>query len=62
MIKLERNGARISIWMYNARPEERISAEELSSRLKSISMREGLQDKTLQWFGHKGVSGRECLV
>lgn len=52
MIRLERNGARISIWMYNARPEERISAEELSSRLKSISMREGLQDKTLKWFGH----------
>lgn len=52
MIRLERNGARISIWMYNARPEERISAEELSSTLKLISMREGLQDKTLKWFGH----------
>ena len=38
--------------MCNAMPDERISAEELSSRLKLISMRKGLQDKTLQWFGH----------
>ena len=26
--------------------------EELTSTLKLISMREGLQDKTLKWFGH----------
>ena len=52
VIRLERNGARICRWMCNARPEERISAEELSSTLKLISMREGLQDKTLKWFGH----------
>ena len=52
VIRLERNGARIGRWMCSARPEERISAEELSSTLKLISMREGLQDKTLKWFGH----------
>ena len=52
VIRLERNGARIGRWMCSARPEERISAEELSSTLKLISMRECLQDKTLKWFGH----------
>ena len=52
MIRLEGNGARIGRWMCNSRPEERISAEELSSTLKIISMRKGLQGKTLKWFGH----------
>ena len=29
-----------------------ISAEELRASLKLFSMRERLQDKRLQWFGH----------
>ena len=37
--------------MCNVRPEERTSAEELY-RLKLKSMRERLQDRRLQWFGH----------
>ena len=34
----------------SVRPEDRISAEELRTRLKLRSMREYLQDKGLQWF------------
>ena len=34
------------------RPEDKISAEELKIRLKLKSIRECLQDKRLQWFGH----------
>ena len=34
------------------RPEDRISAEELRTRLKLKSMRECLQNRRLQWFGH----------
>lgn len=39
-------------WMYNVRPDDRISAEELGTRLKLNSMKKCLQDKRLQWFGH----------
>ena len=35
-------------WMCSARPEDRMSAEEL----KTKRMRESLQDKRLQCFGH----------
>lgn len=40
LVRLERNSARIVRWMCNARSEKRISVEQLSSRLKLISMRE----------------------
>ena len=38
--------------MCNIRPEDRISAEELRTRLKMKSMRECLQNKILQWFSY----------
>ena len=34
------------------KPENRISTEEFWTRLKLKSMRECLQDRRLQWFGH----------
>ena len=40
LVRLEKSSARIVRWMCNARSEKRISVEELSSRLKLISMRE----------------------
>ena len=49
-IRLERNERRMAKWMFNVRSEDRISAEELSIRLKSKSMRECLQDRRLQLF------------
>ena len=50
MIRLERNERRMARWMFNVRSEDRISAEELSIRLKSKSMMECLQDRRLQLF------------
>ena len=50
MIRLERNERRMARWMFNVRSEDRISAEELSIRLKSKSMRECLPDRRLQLF------------
>ena len=38
--------------MCSIRPEERISAEELKTRLKIGSMRYCLLNRRLQWFGH----------
>lgn len=38
--------------MYNVRPEDRISAENLRSRPKMNGMNKCLQDRKLQWFGH----------
>ena len=38
--------------MRNVRPEDRIAAEELRTWLNLKSMRECLQDRTLQLFGH----------
>ena len=52
MIRLERNDARMSRWMFNIRPEDRISAEEFSTTLKLKRMRECFQERRLQWFGH----------
>ena len=52
VIRLESNDARIVRWIYNVKPEYRISAEELRSRPKLRSMRECLQDKRLPWFVH----------
>ena len=52
MIRLERNGTRMVRWMFNVRPEDRISIEEeLMTRLKLKSVRECLHDRRLQWFG-----------
>ena len=48
MQKNENNDARIVWWMYNVRPEDRISAEELRTSLKLKRMRECLQEKILQ--------------
>ena len=39
-------------WMFNGGPEDRISEEELRTRLKLKSRWECLQDRRLQWFGH----------
>ena len=49
--------------MGNARPQDMISAEKVRARLKLNSMREYLQDKTLQWFGLlKKLKGMVDLV
>ena len=52
MIRLGRNDARIVGWMCDVKSEDRISTEELRTRPKLKSMRECLQDRRLQWFGH----------
>ena len=51
-IRLEKNDAMMVRGIYNISPEDKISAEELRASLKLFSMRERLQDKRLQWFGH----------
>ena len=51
-IKLETNDAMMVRWIYNINPEDKIYAEELRASLKLFSLRERLQDKRLQWFGH----------
>ena len=38
--------------MCKVRPEERIFTEELRTRLQLMSIREWLQDRRPQWFGH----------
>ena len=48
--------------MCNVTPEDRISAKELSNRLKLNSMREWSQDRRLQWFSHVKKNVREHLV
>ena len=63
MIGLERNDSRVVRWMCSVGPVDRISAEELRTRLKLNSMREYLQDMTLQWFGLlKKLKGMVDLV
>ena len=52
MIRLDRNDARMVRWMCKVRPENRISAEELRTRLKLKSMSKCLQDRRLQWLVH----------
>ena len=54
VIRLKRNDAKIGQWMWNVRPGDGISSEELRIRLKLKSMRECYQDRRLQWFGHLG--------
>ena len=39
-------------WACNVRPEYRISAEELRTKLKLDSIRECLLDKRLKWLGY----------
>ena len=51
VIKLERNDARMVRWMCNARPVDRITAEEHRNRLK-LSSKGYLKDRLLQLFGH----------
>lgn len=51
-IRLETNDAMMVRWIYNINPEDKIYAEELRASLKLFSLRERLQDKRLQWFGH----------
>lgn len=51
-IRLETNDAMMVRWIYNINPEDKIYAEELRASLKLFSLRERLQDKRLQCFGH----------
>ena len=45
----------------NVRPEDKISAVELRSKLKLNSIQECLQDRRLQWFGHlEGIEENMC--
>ena len=46
MIRTEKNDAKMSRWRLNGRPEDRISVEDLRTRLKFKSMRECLLRKT----------------
>ena len=47
--------------MCNVKPEDRTSTEELKTRLKLKSVRELLQDRKLQWFGHlERMEERAC--
>ena len=63
MIGLERNDSRMVRWMCSVGSVDRISVEELRTRLKLNSMREYLQDRTLQWFGLlKKLKGMVDLV
>ena len=39
-------------WIDNVRPDNKISAEELQIRLKLMAVKQYLQDRRLQWFGH----------
>ena len=41
-------------WISNIRPEDKISADKLRTRLKLNGMSECLQDRGLQWLGHVG--------
>ena len=43
-----REDTRMVRWMCNISPEDRISAEELKTRLKLKTMRECLQDRRLE--------------
>ena len=52
VIRIDRNGARMVRWMCNVKSEDKISAEELRTRMKLKSMKECLQDRRLQWFVH----------
>lgn len=46
------NNARMVRCMWNIRPENRLSAEDLRSGLKPKSLRQCLLDRRPQWFGH----------
>ena len=48
----KRNDAVKVRWMCNARPRGRTSAQEHRNRLKLNSMRDCLEDRKLQLFGH----------
>ena len=48
MVKLERNAAKMVRWIINVGSENRISEEELRTRLKLKSIKECLQDRSLQ--------------
>ena len=62
-IRLERDDARMVRWMCSIRPERRISAGELKTRLKLNSTRECLKDRILQSFGHlEKMEENACLV
>ena len=52
MIILERNDVRMIRWVCNAKARNRISADELKTRVKSTGMKIYLQDRRLPWFGH----------
>ena len=46
------NDAGMARLMCNINPDDRISSEELKTRLKLKSTRECLHGRRLQWFGH----------
>ena len=47
VIRVEKNDTRMVRWVYNVRPKDRISAEELRTRLKLNAMKECLQNNRL---------------
>lgn len=62
LIRPERDNARMVRWMYNVRPEYRISGAELRTRLKLKSMRECLQDSKLLERMEESVWSSKCSI
>ena len=50
VIRQYRNDERMVRWMFTVRPEDKISVEKLTPRLKLNSIGECLQNRRLQWF------------
>ena len=62
VIRLDRNDNMVR-WMCNVRAEDRIPAEEITTRLKLKGTRDCLQDRRLQQFGHlERMEASACLV
>ena len=53
VVILERNDTVMVRWMCIVRCQDKISAEELRTRLKLNSIRENLQGRKRKWLGHQ---------
>ena len=58
---MQKNDARIVTWMFKARPQDRIFAEELKNRITLNNSTECLQNRRLRCWSSR-ENGRECLV
>ena len=60
--KLERNDMMMIRWMCNVTLKERISSDELRTRLGLVSIRECIRRQRLRWFGHVERMDDGCCV